>query len=60
LAKKVALTSRIDAAGQFPDGSDGERIRQQMAKRLERKMNNLARYHHGRATDASHALHRFE
>ena len=40
LANKVALVSRVDAAGQSPDGSYGESVHEKMTKRLDSQMNN--------------------
>ena len=40
LANKVALTSRIDVAKSKQDGSYGEKIRNEIKVRLDKKMNN--------------------
>jgi U4/U6 small nuclear ribonucleoprotein PRP31 len=40
LANKVALASRIDAAGEYADGSYGERTREEIVRRLDKKLVN--------------------
>ena len=40
LANKVALVSRVDASCNSSDGSYGERVKMELTKRLDKKMNN--------------------
>jgi U4/U6 small nuclear ribonucleoprotein PRP31 len=40
IANKIALACRVDCARQFQDGSYGSRTREEMQKRLDKKMNN--------------------
>ncbi|KAH0785138.1 Nop domain-containing protein [Histomonas meleagridis] len=40
LCNKVALVSRVDASGNYADGSYGEQVKMKLTSRLDKKMNN--------------------